>query len=93
MENLKWGEPAYLTAETKGGTTVRIVLKTNSPDQIGMYVSSNTTLINTFITIFGNDLNFEGKRAVVFPVSGPLPRKQLIICIRMALRYHLDKST
>lgn len=92
-ETLKWGEPAYLPSETKSGTTVRIDWKSKSPDQIGMYVSCNTTLISTFRTIFGDDLNFEGKRAIVFPVAEPIPRKQLIICIRMALRYHLDKST
>lgn len=92
-ETLKWGEPAYLTSESKSGTTIRIDWKPKNPDQIGMYVSCNTTLISEFRTIFGEDLNFEGNRAVVISVTEPLPRKQLIICIRMALRYHLDKRT
>lgn len=92
-ETLKWGEPAYLPSETKSGTTIRIDWKSKSPDQIGLYVSCNTTLINTFRTIFKDDLKFEGDRAVLFPVSKPIPKKQLIICIRMAFRYHLDKST
>lgn len=91
-ETLKWGEPAYLTSETKSGTTVRIDWKPKDPDHIGMYVSCNTTLISTFRTMFGEDLTFEGKRGVMLPVSEPIPRKQLMICIRMALRYHLDKS-
>ncbi|MCW9708213.1 DUF1801 domain-containing protein [Fodinibius salsisoli] len=92
-ETLKWGEPAYLPSQTKSGTTVRIDWKPKSPDQIGMYVSCNTTLISTFRTMFGDDLNFEGNRAIVFPVDKPIPKKQLMICIQMALRYHLDKKT
>lgn len=90
-ETLKWDEPAYLTSKTKSGTTVRIDWKPKNPDQIAMYVSCNTTLIHSSKTMFGNDLNFEGKRAVVLPIEKPLPRKQLMICIQMALRYHLDK--
>lgn len=92
-ETLKWGEPAYLTSKTKSGTTIRIDWKPKKPDQIAMYVSCNTTLINTFRTRFGDDLKYEGNRAIVFPVDEPLPRKQLMICIQMALRYHLDKNT
>lgn len=91
-ETLKWGEPAYLTSQTKSGTTVRIDWKPKSPDQIGMYVSCNTTLISTFRTMFADDLKFEGNRAIVFPVDKPIPKKQLMICIQMALRYHLDKN-
>jgi hypothetical protein len=92
-ETLKWGEPAYLTSQTKSGTTIRIDWKPKNPDQIGMYVSCNTTLVSTFRTMFANDLKFEGNRAIVFPVDKPIPKKQLMICIQMALRYHLDKNT
>lgn len=92
-ETLKWGEPAYLPSETKSGTTVRIDWKPKNPDQIGMYVSCSTSLIESFRTIFGDDLNFEGNRAIVMAVTEPIPTKQLKICIRMALRYHLDKDT
>jgi hypothetical protein len=92
-ETLKWGEPAYLTSEIKSGTTIRIDWKAKNPDQIAMYVSCNTSLINTFRTLFEGDLEFEGNRAIVFPVKKPIPRKQLTICIQMALRYHLDKRT
>lgn len=91
-ETLKWGEPAYLTSETKSGTTIRIDWKPKAPDQIGMYVSCNTTLIETYRNRFGNDLNFEGNRAIILPTNKPLPKKALMICIQMALRYHLDKN-
>lgn len=91
-ETLKWGEPSYLPSQTKSGTTIRIDWKAKKPDQIGMYVSCNTTLISTFRTLFEDDLKFEGNRAIVFPVDKPIPKKQLMICIQMALRYHLDKN-
>ncbi len=91
-ETLKWGEPAFLTSQTKSGTTVRIDWKPKNPDQIGMYVSCNTTLVSTFRTMFADDLKFEGNRAIVLPVDKPIPKKQLMICIQMALRYHLDKN-
>jgi hypothetical protein len=91
-ETLKWGEPAYMTSETKSGTTIRIDWKPKKPDHIAMYISCNTNLINTFKALFEDELKFEGNRAIVFPVEKALPRKQLMICIQMALRYHLDKK-
>lgn len=90
-ETLKWSEPAYLTRRPKSGTTVRIDWKEKSPEQIGMYVSCNTSLVETYRTMFGNELEFEGNRAILLPVDTGLPEKELRICIQMALRYHLDK--
>ncbi|WP_428234703.1 DUF1801 domain-containing protein [Gracilimonas sp.] len=90
-ETLKWSEPAYLTKRPKSGTTVRIDWKEKSPDQIGMYVSCNTSLIETYRSMFGDDLEFEGNRAILLPADTELPEKELRICIQMALRYHLDK--
>lgn len=92
-ETLKWSEPAYLPSQTKSGTTIRIDWKSKNPDQIGMYVSCNTTLVSTFRTMFADVLEFEGDRAILFPVDKPIPKKQLMICIQMALRYHLDKKS
>ena len=91
-ETLKWGEPAYLTSKPKSGTTIRIDWKPKTPDQIGMYVNCNTNLIGTFRSLFNDELKFDGNRAIVFPVKKPIPKKQLTVCIKMALRYHLDKD-
>jgi hypothetical protein len=90
-ETLKWSEPAYLTKRPKSGTTVRIDWKEKSPEQIGMYVNCNTSLVETYRTMFGGELQFEGDRAILLPVDTALPEKELRICIQMALRYHLDK--
>lgn len=91
-ETLKWSEPAYLTSKTKSGTTIRIDWKPKNPSQIGMYVSCNTSLVESYRSLFSNKLTFEGDRAVLIPVDTPIPKKELMLCIRMALRYHLDKD-
>ena len=90
-ETLKWSEPAYLTKRPKSGTTVRIDWKEQSPEQIGMYVNCNTSLVETYRTMFKDELEFEGDRAILLPIDTDLPEKELRICIQMALRYHLDK--
>jgi hypothetical protein len=90
-ETLKWGEPAYLTTKTKSGTTVRIDWKPKYPDQYAMYVNCQTTLVDTFRSLFP-DLKCEGDRAVVFDINQALPENEVQVCISMALKYHLTKN-
>lgn len=90
-ETLKWGEPAYLTTQTKSGSTIRIDWKSKSPDIYAMYFNCNTHLVSDFRSLFPNAFTFEGNRAIVFGIHDELPEEALRICIRMALRYHLDK--
>lgn len=90
-ETLKWGEPAFIPSKTKSGTTIRMDWKAKNPDYIGIYVSCNTSLIDSYKTLFSEELEFEGKRAIFIPINNPIPEKELKICFQMALRYHLDK--
>ncbi len=90
-ETLKWGEPSFLTSKTKSGTTLRIDWKPKTPKQYAMYFNCKTTLIDSFKTIFSDTLTFEGNRAILFAVDEALPEQELRLCIKMALRYHLDK--
>lgn len=90
-ETLKWSEPAYLTSKPKSGTTIRMDWKERNPDQIGIYVNCNTSLVERYRTMFSDELEFEGNRAIMIPVEDPIPEKELKICFQMALRYHLDK--
>ena len=55
-----------------------------------MYFNCNTTLIDTFRTIFP-DLLYEGNRAILFDEKNTLPARELERCIAMALTYHQDK--
>jgi hypothetical protein len=87
-EALKWGEPSFLTSQSKIGTTIRIDWKPKMPDQIGLYVHCQTSLVDTYRSMFP-DLRYEGNRAVLLDVNQPLPERELRICIHMALAYHL----
>ena len=91
-ETLKWGEPAYLTAATKAGSTIRLGWKANAPAQYAIYFNCRTTLVDTFRTLFVDELKFGGNRAIILDVSEPLPRQHLRICIAMALTYTRAKS-
>jgi Domain of unknown function (DU1801) len=89
-ETLKWGEPAYITVNKKG-STVRIDRKKNQ-DRYAIYFNCNTTLVDTFRSLFPHTFTFEGNRALVFEAGAALPKKELAFCIGMALTYHQKKN-
>lgn len=88
-ETLKWGEPSYLA---KKGSTVRIDWKPKAPNQYAIYFSCSTTLVKTFKQVYGNQFDYEGKRAIVFQMYEDIPEKELKSCIRAALTYHRVKN-
>ncbi len=87
-EVLKWGEPAYITAQSKSGSTVRLGWKSAHPRQYAMYFHCQTNLVDTFRTLYPNLLTFEGDRAIVFQQADPVPTEALRMCIEAALTYH-----
>ncbi len=87
-EALKWGEPAYLTSQSKSGSTVRIAYSPKKPLRYAMYFNCQTNLVDTFRTMFPNDFQFEGNRAIVFDATAKVPKKELGFCIAVALTYH-----
>ncbi|MEP6781060.1 MAG: DUF1801 domain-containing protein [Gemmatimonadaceae bacterium] len=87
-ETLKWGEPAYLTTETKSGSTVRIAWKKHKPTQYAMYFNCQTTLVDTFKSWFPHELSYEGNRAIVFDENDRVPVELVAHCIEAALTYH-----
>jgi hypothetical protein len=91
-ETLKWGEPAYVTHESKSGSTIRIAWKKSVPTQYSIYFNCQTNLVETFRTLFPSDFKFEGNRAIVFTVSEIVPTDSLAFCIAAALTYHRNKS-
>ncbi len=91
-ETLKWGEPAYVTSQSKSGTTIRIAWKPSSPTRYAMYFHCQTHLIQTFRSLFPTELRFEGNRAIVFHDSEPVSVDALAFCIAAALTYHRNKS-
>jgi hypothetical protein len=90
-ETLKWGQPSYLTPETKSGTTIRIDRHKSGEGRTALFFHCQTHLIDTFREMFRGDLAFEGNRAVVLGPQDDVPEEVLRHCIAMALTYHLNK--
>jgi hypothetical protein len=88
-ETLKWGEPAYLTAHSKSGSTIRIAWKKSAPAHYAIYFHCQTKLVDSFRTLFPQGLKFEGNRAIVFNEADELPTDAVALCIGRALTYHL----
>jgi len=87
-ETLKWGEPSYVT---KSGSTIRMDWKKSRPDQYAMYFHCKTKLVDTFKELYGDQLNFEGNRAIVFSEEDEIPVGALKDCIFLSLTYHQRK--
>jgi hypothetical protein len=87
-ETLKWGEPAYLTTRSKSGSTIRIGWKKSRPNEYAMYFNCQTTLVDTFRSLFPDDLQFEGNRAIVFHDAQAVPTETLAYCVAAALTHH-----
>lgn len=88
-ETLKWGEPAYLAEASKSGSTIRLGRIASDPEGCALYFNCKTTLVDTFRTLFADELTLSGNRAIV--LGKTIPEKPLRICIAMALTYHRTK--
>ncbi len=85
-ETLKWGQPAYLTPETKSGSTMRLAVpKTGG---YGIYTHCQTSIMSDFQSVF-SDLKFDGNRGVLFQSDDEPPLDVLRPLVKGALMYHL----
>lgn len=90
-ETLKWGEPSYLPRKARIGTTVRLGYSSKRPEQWGVFVSCQTTLIDAYRGLFADELRFEGNRGIILRAADKPPLDTLDVCIEMALTYHVSK--
>ena len=88
-ESLKWNEPSF---SVKGGTPVRIAWNLKRKNQIGVYFSCSTNLIENFRVVYEVILNFEGKRGIIFQLNDEIPVEELKMCLEKALTYHKVKN-
>ncbi len=88
-ESIKWGEASY---QVKGGTPVRLDWKSTTPESVQIYCHCQTRLIETFREVYGAQLNFEGKRALVVPNTTDIQQLPLAHCLETAMRYHSVKQ-
>lgn len=89
-ESLKWGQPSYLTTETKSGSTIRIDQVKPAPGQYALYFHCQTNLVETFRELYP-ELSFGGNRSILLNAEDRLPEAALRHCVALALTYHLNK--
>jgi len=87
-ETLKWGEPSY---SVKTGSPLRMDWKLKSPNSYYLLFNCQTKLVDTFRELYGEELVFQGKRAIVLPLSKPLPESIIQSCIALTLTYQKRK--
>ena len=89
-EALKWGQPSYLTTETKSGSTIRIDQVKSAADQYAVYFHCQTDLVDTFRELYP-ELSYSGNRSILLNAQDDLPEPPLRHCVALALTYHLNK--
>ena len=90
-ETLKWGQPSYLTPETKSGSTIRIDRVKSTANQYAVYFHCQTDLVATFRELYPGELNYAGNRSIVLNTGDRLPEAALRHCLALALTYHQNK--
>lgn len=89
QETLRWGQPAYLTPQSRSGSTLRLgVPKTG---RFALFVHCQSSLIADFLRQFPNWDRVEGTRAVLFDDLGEIDPIRHGWLIERALTYHLNK--
>jgi len=61
-EALRCGQPSYLTATSRSGTTIRLGWNRLRPHAYSMYVHCRTNLVNTFDTLYPDVFQLIGNR-------------------------------
>lgn len=90
-EDLRWGQPSFLTTETGAGSTIRIDGLRKEEGRYALFFHCQSGLVEEFRGLYGNRLAFSGNRAIELKVGEPLPEAELRHCIALALSYHLRK--
>jgi hypothetical protein len=90
-ETLKWGQPSYLTAETKSGSTIRIDQVKSADNQYAVYFHCQTDLVETFRRLYPTEFSYGGNRSILLNADDEVPEAALRHCVALALTYHLNK--
>jgi Domain of unknown function (DU1801) len=91
QETLKWGQPSYLTAETKSGSTIRIDQVKSAANEYAIYFHCQTDLVATFRELYPTELSYGGNRSILLNARDAIPEPALRHCVALALTYHLNK--
>lgn len=91
QETLKWGQPSYLTSQTKSGSTIRIDQVKSTGKHYAVYFHCQTDLVATFRELYPTELSYGGNRCILLSAEEQLPQAALRHCVALALTYHLNK--
>lgn len=91
-ETVRWGQPSYLTTQSKSGSLIRIDRVASHDETYAMYFHCQTTLVDTFRERFPDRFEYGGNRSILFRVNEPVPVEALRECIALALTYRRDKN-
>lgn len=91
-ETLKWGEPSYLTPESKSGSTIRVAWKESQKDQYSIFFKCTANLVPAFKDRYPKKFKYGGDRRIDFKLGDKVPKKELKHCIALALTYHRNKK-
>jgi hypothetical protein len=89
-ETLKWGQPSYLTTESKSGSTIRIDQVKAEAGGYAVYFHCQTDLVETFRELYP-ELRYGGNRCILLDAGDKVPEEALRHCIALALTYHTRK--
>jgi hypothetical protein len=90
-ETLKWGQPSYLTPETKSGSTIRIDAIKSDAGRYAVYFHCQTNLVETFRELYPDEFSFGGNRCIILDAADDVPEAALRHCVALALTYHLNR--
>lgn len=87
-ETLKWGQPSYLTPQTKAGSTLRVGMAKQGG--AALFAHCATDIISTYASTFPGTDQIEGNRAVIFTSPDKIVPERLRLLIYHGLTYHLN---
>lgn len=90
-ETLKWGEPSYVTARSRSGSTIRLG-QDKASGAAAIHFICHTNLVEDFRRLYPDALRTEGNRSIVLPEDDAVDEAALRHCIALALTYHLRKK-
>lgn len=90
-ETLKWDEPAYLTARSGSGSTIRLG-RDKASGAAAIHFICHTNLVDEFRRLYPDALRYEGNRSIVLAGDGAVDEGALRHAIALALTYHARKK-
>ena len=90
-ETLKWGQPSYLTSETRSGSTIRIDRLKTDAASYAVFFHCQTDLVETFRELYPTELRYGGNRRILLNAEEEVPEAALRHCVALALTYHSRK--